>query len=120
MLSDKQKALVKHLVDDESQDVRDAVELAGDWDEDDEFDIGQYRLAVLTDSEADIEWDQSLESHLEECIYPELPENMRFYFDDEKWKKDARMDGRGHSLSCYDGNEFEQSVNNESYYIYRR
>jgi hypothetical protein len=29
------------------------------------------------------------------------------------------MDGRGHALSLYDGQENEQYINGETYYIYR-
>jgi len=85
-------------------------------DVDDCYDVDYY---VLTDSEADEKWDESLDSYLEECVYPDLPESMRFYFDDEKWKRDARIDGRGHSLSSYDGNENEETVEGETFYIYR-
>ena len=66
---------------------------------------GEY--AIGTENDADDAWEQSLDSYLEECIYPELPESMVSYFDDEAWKRDARYDGRGHSLSSYDGNELE-------------
>jgi len=68
---------------------------------------GEYMVG--TDEEADEAWDQSLDSYLEDCIYPELPESVRNYFDDDKWKSDAKYDGRGHSLSSYDGNEHETS-----------
>ena len=66
---------------------------------------GEY--AIGTEADADYAWDQSLDSYLEDCVYPELPENMVSYFDDEAWKRDARMDGRGHSLSSYDGSEHD-------------
>ena len=74
---------------------------------------------VLTDWEADDRWEESLDSYLEECIYPELTGNLKYYFDEDKWKQDARDDGRGHSLSSYDGNEHEEDVNGTTYYIYR-
>ena len=54
-----------------------------------------------------------LDSYIEECITPEIDKlevgNLSAYikFDEEMWKRDARMDGRGHSLSSYDGNEEE-------------
>lgn len=88
----KAQALANHL----QIDVTEAETLIedGDW-------------LVLDDSEADDAWDESLDSYLEECIYPELPSNMAQYFDSEKWKRDARYDGRGHSLSSYDGDEIE-------------
>jgi hypothetical protein len=75
---------------------------------------------VLTDEEADEKWEESLDNYLEECIYPELEGNLKNYFDDEKWKRDARYDGRGHSLSGYDGNENEETVEGITFYIYRQ
>jgi hypothetical protein len=58
---------------------------------------------------------------LEECVYPELPDNMRGYFDDTAWKRDARMDGRGHAISRYDGNENDavDPVTKESFVVFR-
>lgn len=78
---------------------------------------GEYR--VMTDSEADQAWDESLENYIDECILPEVPESFRNYFDHEAWKRDARFDGRGHSLSSYDGCEYEEQIDGEWYYIYR-
>ena len=71
-----------------------------------EIDDGS-EYAIGTEVEADEAWEEYLNSYLDDCIYPELPENMINYFDDEAWKRDARYDGRGHSLSCYDGNELD-------------
>lgn len=82
-----------------------------------DFDNDDY--LVLTDDEADDAREESLDSYLENCIYPELSGNLKNYFDDDKWKQDARYDGRGHSLASYDGNENEENVNGATYYIYR-
>ena len=57
------------------------------------------------EEEADTAWDESLDSYLDDCILPELPEEVQRYFDREAWKRDARMDGRGHCLNSYDGSE---------------
>lgn len=86
-----------------------------------EYDEDNYdnNYMVLTDEEADEKWEESLNSYLDDCIYPELPDNMKNYFDDEKWKRDARYDGRGHSLSSYDGNENEETIGDTTCYIYR-
>ncbi len=78
---------------------------------------GEYR--VMTDSEADEAWDESLENYIDECILPEIPEHLRCYFDHEAWKHDAKYDGRGHSLSSYDSEEHEEQIDGEWYYIYR-
>ncbi len=82
-------------------------------------DDGEY--LVLTDEEADEMWDEQLDSYLDECVLPELPETARRYFDRDAWKRDARHDGRGHSLSSYDGNEDEvyDEEDDTTYYIYR-
>jgi len=71
------------------------------------YTVDGAEYAVGTDGEADDAWDQSLDSYLDECIYPELKGMLANYFDSEKWKRDAKHDGRGHSLSSYDGNEIE-------------
>lgn len=84
------------------------------------FQYDNEEYLVVTDDEADDLWDEDLNNYLEECIYPELPENIRNYFDEEKWKNDARYDGRAHSLSRYDGNEDTEEVEGEIYYIYRQ
>jgi hypothetical protein len=71
------------------------------------YSIGRAEYAVGTDAEADEAWDQALDSYLEECVLPELPDFARSYFDEERWKSDARHDGRGRALASYDGNELE-------------
>lgn len=81
---------------------------------------GSQEYLVVTDDEADVLWDENLDNYLEDCVYPDLPGNMKSYFDDEAWKSDARMDGRGHSLSYYDGCEDCETVEDEDYYIYRQ
>jgi len=82
-----------------------------------EYAGGEY--LVVDEATANQLWDKSLQSYLDECVYPELPENIRYYFDDEKWKLDAQMDGRGHSLSTYDGSEDNAMVNDEAFCIFR-
>ena len=84
------------------------------------FEYGSEDYLVVTDDEAEELWDESLENYIDECILPELNERYRTYFDNEAWKQDARYDGRGHSLSSYDGCENEETVEGETFYIYRR
>ena len=69
--------------------------------------VGTREFAIGTEDEADDAWEESLDNYIDECILPEMPKFTQFYFDDEKWKNDARMDGRGHSLSSYDGCEID-------------
>ena len=84
-----------------------------------ELDYYGETYLVLTDSEADDIEDERLNQYIEECIMPEIPEHLQNYFDEEAWKRDARMDGRGHNISTYDGCEYEEIVNDTWYYIYR-
>lgn len=89
------------------------------------FSYGNQEYAVATDEEADIAWNQSLDSYIEECIEPELNfdklGSLGNYvkFDREMWIRDAKMDGRGHSLSPYDGEENEEKIGDAWFYIYR-
>ena len=81
------------------------------------YTVDGKEYAVGNDSEADDAWDKSLDSYLEDCVYPELKGTVaENYFDDEKWKRDAKFDGRGHSLSSYDRNEIELGG---EFYAYR-
>lgn len=82
---------------------------------DNTFEAESAEYLVVTDEEADELWEESLDNYLKECIYPELLGTLKNYFDDEKWKNDARYDGRGHCLSTYDGCEDQEG----EYYIYR-
>lgn len=88
---------------------------------DNTFEYGSEEYEVLTDSEADDRMEEELDNYLEECIYSEIQnETLKNYFDEEAWKSDARMDGRGHIISRYDGCENEEKVNGTWYYIFRQ
>ena len=83
-----------------------------------EFDGAEY--VIMLDDEADLAWDEALQSYLDECVLPELPDgNLRNYFDEEAWKRDAKHDGRGHALNHYDGSEYELHVDDVWYAVYR-
>lgn len=84
----------------------------------DTYKYGRLEYLVLTDEEADEKWDEYAEEYIDEMIRP-LPEFAQNYFDREMWKRDARMDGRGASLSSYDGAENEAEIDGTWYYIYR-
>lgn len=67
---------------------------------------------VCTDEEADDRWNDSLESYLDDGGVEGADGK---YFDRDAWKRDAKADGRGHSLNGYDGTESEH----RKYFIYR-
>lgn len=75
---------------------------------------------VMTDEEADDRWEEELDRYIDDCIMPEIPSELQNYFDRDKWKDDAKYDGRGHDISRYDGEEYEEDVNGTTYYIYRQ
>ena len=73
-----------------------------------------------TDEEMDEKWEEELDYYIDECVIPEMPKHLRAYFDDEAWKNDARIDGRGHSLNSYDGTEDCVKVNGKEWWWCRR
>jgi len=120
--SNKEKAiaLMNHLKDEgEIDQKREFIDDYSDSIHDESLFDGPMEFSVYTEDEADQIWDEYLDNYIDDCILPDMPDHLSCYFDDEKWKRDARMDGRGHSLSHYDGNEYEQEVNGTTYYIYR-
>lgn len=87
---------------------------------DDRYTVGNEEYLVCDDYTADKYWDEDLDNYIEECILSELPATYHMYFDDEKWKRDARVDGRGHSLNRYDGTEEVETIKGTNYYIFRQ
>lgn len=62
-----------------------------------EANIDGHEYVALTDSELEAYADERLNSYIDECILTEIPENLRFYFDADAWKRDAKMsDGIEH------------------------
>jgi len=84
------------------------------------YEVEGGEVLVATESERDERWNESLESYIDECVLPELPEMAQRYFDYEAWKRDARYDGAGHCLSHYDGVEHEYKFGDHWIYIYRQ
>lgn len=115
--TDEEKA---KAIEEAKEELRQELNVIIDGYADNIFDYYGEEYEVLTDDEADDRWEEELDNYLEECVYPELPDNMVNYFDDEAWKRDARFDGRGHSIARYDGCENEEKVNGTWYYIYRQ
>lgn len=83
-----------------------------------EFKVAGQYLLVLTDDEADDVADEYLDNELEDLVYSQIPEHLRYYFDDEAWKSD-NSGCRGEILARYDGQEREYKVDDELYYVYR-
>lgn len=104
-----------------------------DWDDSDTFslinipedmkdDDAQYEHAkwvCYTDEEADEAFEDALDYHIEEIIFPEIPEMYHTYFDTDRWKDAAKYEGRGATLGKYDGQQDELDYDGETYYFYR-
>lgn len=85
--------------------------------EDHQVSDGEY--LVLDDYEADEKFEEYCRSYIDDCM--EIPENMKNYFDEEKFINDVRdQDGRG-ILSSYDSCEYDivDPDSGTTFYIYR-
>lgn len=79
------------------------------------------RYIVCTDKEADKLERERLESIIDECYLPYIPEDIRYivenHLDIEGWIDDW-SGHRGENLNTTDGREYEQEINGVTYYIY--
>lgn len=80
------------------------------------IDLDRYR--VYTDREAKDALDKALDEYCEEHILSQIPSSLHQYFDDEEWKDDNSSD-RGSYLGQSDGDEHEETINGNTYYIYK-
>ena len=135
-LNDNIKALVKHLNLDLKEDGP-MIEENGS-----EYSFGGNDYKVLTDDEADEQTKEYIKesawafkpsflashSKADENVFKCLSaqcessnDSVLSLIDDfDHFVDDAiGCDGRGHFLSSYDGNEYEEDINNTTYYIYR-
>ncbi len=79
---------------------------------------GEYR--ILTDTEADEAWNESIDSYIDDCILPDVPENVKDYLDIDRMANDIQREGsRGQQLNYYDGYEHDIEFNGCTFYIYR-
>lgn len=93
----------------------DADEISESRHDDCVFEYGNQEYLVCDDIEADQRWDQYLDSYIDDCVLPNIPEAYRRYFNSKSFKYDCSDDGRGHSLAGYDGHENKEN----NFFIYR-
>lgn len=74
---------------------------------------------VLTDDEAYDEANGYANVCVEDALQ-EIPDHLQRYFDADLYRTDVLSDGRGHLLAYWDGEEREQTINGNTYYLYRR
>lgn len=70
-----------------------------------------------TDEEMEEEWENYLDSYIDECV--NIPEEIENFFDRDKYIDYLKQDGRGHSLNSWDGGEEYINLNGVYYYAYR-
>ena len=81
-----------------------------------ELTLGNKEFLVLNPHEADNKLDKELER-----LSDELPlDGLRGYFNEEAWKADLALEGRGRWLASYDHLEQQQEVVPGTYFIYRQ
>ena len=78
--------------------------------------VGGAEYRVLDEDGREEAIDEYLESYLDDGGVEGADSP---YFDREAWKKDARINGAGHSLAGYDGNENEYHVGHDIWFLYR-
>ena len=83
---------------------------------DSHIDLDRYR--VYTDREANDKLNKALDEYCEEHILSQIPSSLHQYFDDKEWKDDNSSD-RGSYLGQSDGDEHEETINGNTYYIYK-
>lgn len=110
-------ALMSHLIESEGEK---ALDVFGNVTETrcGSLKYGSMEYLVLTDDEADEKCDEYHRELLLDELLHDLPDTLKHYFDEEKYLDDCRSDRAG-ALASYDGSEYEEEVNGETYYIYR-
>lgn len=83
-------------------------------------DLSTDDYKVLTDDEADDAIKQYAQNYYDDIIEPEIPEYLRYYFNEESWISDYIDEAdRGEALSN-DGYEHEYRLLGQTFYIYEQ
>ena len=90
----------------------------GDSYEECEYAISRNYWLILTDEEADEHCKQYAEDALDDALY-NVDKSLRYYFDEDRYIEDYLESGRGAILAGYNGEEYEETVNGTTYYLYR-
>lgn len=89
------------------------------------FSSGNEEYRLLDECEAEDLFNETLDNYIDDCILSQIPQNLRYYFDSEAFKRDVQLnEGRGPTLAPYDGIEHEYFFRDPSdrfvsVYIYR-
>ena len=90
----------------------------GDMFSDCELAIDKREWLVLTDEKADETVADYAQCSLDDVLY-RVDEVIKQYFDTERYVEDYIYDSdRGSVIASYDGNEYDETVNGTTYYLY--
>jgi hypothetical protein len=62
---------------------------------------------------------QATENYIDECVLPDIDENIHQFLDMDRMIEHYSQDGWAHILGSYDGEGYEIKVNGETYHICR-
>ena len=110
--------VILYDVNEDEEKILALMEHTGDGYSECETYISLDNYRVYTDREANDALDQALDEYCEEHILSQIPSSLHQYFDDEEWKDDNSSD-RGSYLGQSDGDEHEETINGNTYYIYK-
>ena len=80
-----------------------------------EPDFTKYTYVALRQDKIDDIWTDSLIDLADDCYLNGVPEQIKNYFDYDKFVEDAQNDGRASHFNGYDGST---ELETEDYYIY--
>lgn len=81
-----------------------------------ELTVGEVSWLVMNDIEADAALETELNHQVDDVL--EFPSHLQTYFDEEKWKDDARELGRGAWLSRNCASERKVDTDSYTFYIF--
>ena len=84
----------------------------------DDLTTAEYK--VLTDDEANDAFKQYAQNYYDDIIEPEIPEYLRYYFNEDLWISDyINETDRGDELSI-NGSEYAYKLLGQTFYIYEQ
>lgn len=91
-----------------------------DYEYDNVYSYNNNEYIICNDDEADDLVRENAVSYIEDIVYGEIPEQYRYYFDENAFIEDYIIDNsRGEILAAYDGVENSIDFEDDYYYIYR-
>ena len=108
-----------HFLELKKEEILEIEELDGEASLSFTYRYDGVELRVMTDDEADEEFNKAFNYVIEDYVLQTIPRDYRKYFDRETYKRDLLLkDGRV-MLASYDREEHFSTFNDTLYFIYR-